>query len=384
MKVFRERAQFFLPLLFLFGIVPKIFPAEAKLPYQEIGPGVFYVNEWIRDVPWSIHVIKIDRRRGDLRFVTTLGQGRVYGLSTIVDQARSVPAQFGHAVAAINGDFFSWKHKPYQGDPAGLQIINGKLVSAPGRGDCFWMEGSQPKIGKVQSRFKVIWPDGTQKAIGLNEERGEAAAVLVTPALCESTRTTNGTDLILEADGDVDWLPLRAGKLYSVRVREIAGTNTPIAPDVIILSLGPKFHSPEIKVGMRLKISTETSPDLSRADVAIGGGPVLVSKGKILVHAPDGKRNSYMEQRNPRTAFGWNDSNYFLVVVDGRRKNVSDGMTFFELANEMATLGCTEAINFDGGGSASIWAGGKVLNQPSDNRVRPVGNALICVRTPEK
>jgi exopolysaccharide biosynthesis protein len=48
----------------------------------------------------------------------------------------------------------------------------------------------------------------------------------------------------------------------------------------------------------------------------------------------------------------------------------------------MALLGCTEAMNLDGGGSATIWGGGKVLNQPSDNRNRSLANALICVRKP--
>jgi hypothetical protein len=373
-KLFRLGILFFVLLI---GFPLNGFSAESKLPYQEIGSGVEYVNEWIRDVPWSIHVIKIDRQRRDLKFITTLGQGKVYGLSSITDQIDSIPSRCGHAVAAINGDFFSWKNKPYQGDPRGLQIIDGELVSAPNGDISFWIEGSKPRMEKVISRFKVRWPDGTETPLGLNSERDTAQAVLVTPKLCESTRTTNGIDLILERNGG-DWLPLRAGKTYSARVRKIAATNTPLASDTLVLSLGPKFRAPEIAVGMRLEISTATFPDVSQADFAIGGGPMLVHRGKVLHASPEGK--AHVEGRNPRTAFGWNASDYFFVVVDGRRKNVSDGMTFSELANEMAALGCTEAMNLDGGGSSTIWAGGKVLNQPSDNHIRSVGNALICVR----
>lgn len=362
----------------LFGLIANAFAAETNLPYQEIGPGVRYVNEWIRSVPWSIHVIKIDRHRHDLQFITTLGQGKVYGLSSVPDQIAAMPAKIGHAVAAVNGDFFSWKHKPYQGDPRGLQIINGELVSAPDKQVCFWMEGGTPKIAQVESRFKIVWPDGTKNAIGLNTERDQSSAVLLTPSLAESTRTTNGLELILERDGD-EWLPLRAGKVYAARVRAISGTNTPLARDILVLSIGPKFPAKNIQPGMRLKISTATLPDVSKATIAIGGGPMLVRNGKILVPSEPVEN---VKLRNPRTALGWNDSSYFFVVVDGRRKNVSAGMTFGELAREMAALGCTEAMNLDGGGSATIWAGGKVLNQPSDNRIRPVGNALICVRRP--
>lgn len=375
----RFRAVILVSLFWFTGFASNVFSADAKLPYQEIGPGVHYVNEWIRNVPWSIHVIKIDRQRGDLKFITTLGQGKVYGLSSILDQIDSIPSARGHAVAAINGDFFSWKNKPYQGDPRGLQIMDGELVSAPDGQTCFWIEGSNPKMGKVISRFKVLWPNGTETAVGLNTERGTNDAVLVTPALCETTRTTNGIDVILESDG-AEWLPLRAGKTYSARVRNVVGTNTPLEPDILILSLGPELRVPKIEVGMRLKISTATFPDVSRAELAIGGGPQLVHRGKTLPYVARGNSKAHVEGRNPRTALGWNDSAYFFVVVDGRRKKVSDGMTFPELAQEMAALGCSEAMNLDGGGSSTIWAGGQVLNQPSDNHIRSVGNALICIR----
>ena len=373
-KIFHSRILKGAFSLFLAGWTLRVTAAQP-LPYQQIGAGVQYVNERMSEIPWSIHIVKIDRRRHDLKFVTTKAQGKVYALSSIVDQIDSVPAERGHAVAAINGDFFSWRNKPYQGDPRGLQIVDGEMISAPCGEACFWMEGAKPKMGKVVSQCKVIWPDGTKLPIGLNEERGQAAAVLMTPALCESTRTTNGMELILEKDGE-EWLPLRAGKMYSARVREISGTNTPLNPDVLVLSLGPDCPAPEIKEGMRLKISTATLPEVSRANMAIAGGPLLVHRGKPLPRPVVANEKS----RAPRTAFGWNGSDYFFVVVDGRRKDVSDGMTFSELAKEMVSLGCQEAMNLDGGGSSTIWAGGKVLNQPSDNHIRSVANALICVQ----
>ena len=369
------------PLLIFFsllGFALNLFATERKLVYQEIGPGIEYANEFVRDVPWSIHVVKINRKRSDLKLITTLAEGEIFGLASLPEQINSVPPQIGQAVAGINGDFFLMATQPYQGDPRGLQIINGELVSAPGSEVCFWLEGSRPKIGKVISKFKVTWPDGTETPIGLNEGRSENETVLLTPTLGPSTRTTNGVELILERAG-WQWLPLRAGKNYSVRVREIAGTNTPLAPDFLILSLGPGVLFPEVKTGMKLKISTATFPDLSKVQTAIGGGPMLVHDGEIPIRQPGAHMTAHAKERNPRTAFGWNDSNYFFVVVDGRRKNVSLGMSFRELAVEMAALGCKEAMNLDGGGSSTIWAGGKVLNQPSDNHDRSGANALICV-----
>jgi exopolysaccharide biosynthesis protein len=83
--------------------------------------------------------------------------------------------------------------------------------------------------------------------------------------------------------------------------------------------------------------------------------------------------------RHPRTALGWNDEHFFLVVVDGRQEALSVGMTYRELAALMRRLGCTHAMNLDGGGSSTLWLGGRIMNSPSDGRERPVANSLIVI-----
>jgi exopolysaccharide biosynthesis protein len=54
-------------------------------------------------------------------------------------------------------------------------------------------------------------------------------------------------------------------------------------------------------------------------------------------------------------------------------------MTFSELGALAQRLGCTDALNLDGGGSSTLWLGGLVMNLPSDGRERPVANALFVV-----
>jgi exopolysaccharide biosynthesis protein len=68
------------------------------------------------------------------------------------------------------------------------------------------------------------------------------------------------------------------------------------------------------------------------------------------------------------------------VVVDGRQLDVSIGMTLPELAEFMLKLGCKEALNLDGGGSATLWAFGAVRNSPSEGQERPACNALVVLR----
>jgi exopolysaccharide biosynthesis protein len=130
----------------------------------------------------------------------------------------------------------------------------------------------------------------------------------------------------------------------------------------------------ELKPGDEVKLSTGTLPDLTGSQVGIGGGPALVRGGVAL------KFNG-LQPRHPRTALGWNREHYFLVEVDGRQR-VSAGMSFPELAAYMVKLGCTDAINLDGGGSATLWAFGNVMNSPSEGRERPAANGLVLVRKP--
>ena len=110
---------------------------------------------------------------------------------------------------------------------------------------------------------------------------------------------------------------------------------------------------------------------------------MLVRNGKrqrITKPSAESYEFSSMMERHPRTAIGWNQGYFFLVEVDGRQKNLSVGMTLDELSAYLVKLGCEEAMNLDGGGSATLWYNGKVQNNPCDGQERPIANSLIVVR----
>lgn len=371
------RRSLLVPILIALWIATGPLHAQSDRTYPEVGPGLQYTHERIGDVPWAIHVLKIDRRSPDFRLISTLGQGTIYGLSGISKHVASVPSDLGTPAAAINGDFYRIAVGPYQGDPTGLQIVLGELVSAP-TGPSFWIDPSgRPQIGEVLSQMKITWPDGSTTPIGLNEERRDDAAVLYTPTLGPSTRTTGGRELVLERVED-PWLPIRPGQMCRARVREAKeSSDTSLTPDTMILSLGPKLMEtvPSVKAGDIVRLTIATSPDLTGVDVAVGGGPILVAKGKKMPFGPN-------EPRHPRTMIGWNAHYLFFVVVDGRQPSLSAGMTNAEMASLMRRLGCTDAMNLDGGGSSTFWLGGMVMNVPSDGRERGIANALILLRNP--
>jgi len=365
-------------------------PEPAAAQFQTLAPGLEYRHDRRPEIPLSIHVLRADRAvPWELR--AGLGQGAVRGLEPLHGiVARAEAAAHRTAWAAINGDFFILKPGPYQGDPRGLQIADGELVSRP-TGNSFWIapDGAW-RIGPVASKLRVEWPDGkTETLLGLNEARGDDDAVLYTPALelrrgdnppaTLGTHTQGGRELVLDSDGAPAMPNLRIGHVYRVRVREVRERgDSPLAPDVWVLSLGPKLLGslPPAKPGDRLKVIVETEPDLRDAPAALGAGRILLQNGRL----PDlGPAN---QPRHPRSLMGWNARSLFWMVVDGRQPALSIGMSYPEMAALAKEYGCTEAVELDGGGSSTLWAMGKILNSPSDGKPRPIANGLILFPAP--
>lgn len=77
------------------------------------------------------------------------------------------------------------------------------------------------------------------------------------------------------------------------------------------------------------------------------------------------KFNTDVRGLNPRAVFGYYEpGHYCFVLVDGRQEKYSMGMTMTELSSLMESLGCTAAINLDGGLTAQLAWRGKLISHP--------------------
>jgi len=353
--------------------------AAPRAETNKNGAGYTYIHDNVPEVPWSIQVLKIDRSNTNLQFHTTLANGHAIGLNSLPDQLSLLPADLGKPIAAINGDYYYAK-APYKGDPKGVQISRGELISAPFDWTCVWFDNAGiPTMGIVKSQLTVTWPNGKTTPVGLNELRAPANAVIYTRSVGDSTFTKDGMEIVLERSAkDGKWLPLQPGEEYVGLVREVRQSgNTATSRDTVVLSIGPKLvrSVPNLKAGATVKISTETSPSLKGVPTAISGGPALIRDAEVLV--------GWSAIRHPRTAIGWNKDYIFWVQVDGRQSGHSVGMTYSELANYMLKLGCQEALNLDGGGSATFWVLGQVINSPSRGEARNIANGLVLIQKPQ-
>jgi len=118
---------------------------------------------------------------------------------------------------------------------------------------------------------------------------------------------------------------------------------------------------------------------------AVGGFPELLDRGRRVGDLEVGARPSFAAERHPRTAVGYDPAHgwAWIVVVDGRQRPYSDGMTLPELTSLFEALGVSEALNLDGGGSTVMVVADSAVSRPSDlTGERPVVNALAVVEDP--
>lgn len=360
--------------------------AHDESRFSPSSPGLTYSNWSVAEVPWSIHVVRVERTNPVYQIESVHARGRALGLDTLDAQLKSIDPESGYPVAAVNGDFYQ-RDRAYAGAPRSLQVVKGELLSGPAGAACCWIDVlGEPHATAVASRFQLTWPDGQVTPFGLNGDRPVAGVELYTPAAGSSTHTVGGRELVLTRATGSAWLPLRLGRSYTARVDTIreAG-DTRLGPDILVVSLGPTAmrRLPTVQTGAVLRIATTSVPALSGIRTAIGGGSILIQEGKrqkLAGQAGEAYEISSRFERHPRTAVGWNQRYFFLVEVDGRQRDLSVGMTLDELSGFLLKLGCQEAVSLDGGGSATLWYDGKVRNNPCDGYERAIANALVVVK----
>jgi hypothetical protein len=121
----------------------------------------------------------------------------------------------------------------------------------------------------------------------------------------------------------------------------------------------------------------------------VQAGPLLVVDGTIAFD-PDDDREGFSagagqfdsditDGRYPRAALGVSSESLVALACDGRRSNVDGGLSMLELAEVMLELGAEDAINLDGGGSATLVHRGHLLNRPYSTQDQPAPESRTVV-----
>ncbi len=112
---------------------------------------------------------------------------------------------------------------------------------------------------------------------------------------------------------------------------------------------------------------------------AIGGSPVLIKNNIIQITDTEELISINNTSSRPRSAIGYLPNGIILLLtVEGDNQPNYPGINLADLASLLKTLGCTEAINLDGGGSTSMIVNNIKTVRPGDNGVeRPVISAIL-------
>lgn len=354
------------------------------VPGAELVQTILTANE--NGGPQMIHALIVDPKQPGMRLEAGLGNGTVEEPGGGREAVNEQVVRTG-ALAAVNADFFPWS-----GDPLGLAIHKGELVSEPSGGrSAAWgiTRDGKSLIGQPAFTGSVTAGGGPSAPLstnvialsGVNRKPGKDQMVLFAPIYGEKTADVAATVAVLDAPGQT----LRAGQPLTatvVSVNDEAGAVATRPNGFILTGSGPAadWLKANAVVGKTLTINasvTEQGRDWSQVMEAVAGGPTLLAGGSESAQLVAQKSDSFSTTRHPRTAVGvTKDGKVILAVVDGRQ-TFSRGMSLPELAQAMKDLGAVEAVNLDGGGSSCLSVLGMVINSPSDGEVRKVADSLL-------
>ncbi|MDO0937447.1 phosphodiester glycosidase family protein [Streptomyces sp. DG2A-72] len=337
--------------------------------------------------PWVVNVLTIDPRRTRGHLKATYGPDLARTEKT-TDLVRS-----SGALAGVNASFFTFTASAqYPGDPVGLGLYGGKLLSEPtadpaeadlvvdSRTDRVLM-GKLSWSGSVTNRATgaalplefLNHPPVVPAACAATADCTEPGDVTrFTPEFADATPSGPGTEAVLDRRGCVVRTSTTRGTALTAGQTSIQATGREAATLLQVAGTGC------LRVTSTLTDERGETLPVRPGLSGVNGRYRLTANGTIVV--PPGSGSFF--DRNPRTIAGTTrDGRIVLATIDGR-VTTSVGTTMNETAEVAHALGLHNSINLDGGGSTAMSVEGTLVNRPSGTTERAVGDALVFTDAP--
>lgn len=340
------------------GVIGQGVKVYTYTPYQppRTGQGVTYSRQSIAGI--TADVITVDLLDPSVRVEAKLVNNKVGET-----QSFATIAQYSGAKAVINANFFNSESADKA--PIGNIMTNGQLIysmtdyTTLGIRDDGTVTWGRPSL--------AVWlkgPNTTSKHWFARAVNVDAASyhntgysVMYTPAYgstvtapCNGyaievrnnvvtayTSYSPGTVVNIPSDGYVVLLGTAITGLY---LYEPPAIGTPITTEVYLFTEDPEGFDP------------------TGVTTMVAGSPCLIKNGVISnVVDPNFDLAKFTSGATPRTAVG--------TTADGRMIMLStSSATMDQLKQAMLALGCTNAVNLDGGGSCGMYYDGQILHTP--------------------
>lgn len=314
----------------------------------------------------------------DVLPVVAYGRG-FYGKSTINYVADYLQTDLAaDPLAGFNADFFNVG----TGIPIGIVIKESTLITSAGGAYAVGFRADGTAVfGKPKLTMLLQGAGHTVQVENFNKTRSSYTVNLYDHNWGEQTRIDSlGTNVLLEKLEDTDPYLGCSIRLRVVSVTETA-ESTPLAANQMLLTIAATGDATKVavfKVGDELTFSVSVDDSRWQEVVyAVGGKSLLLNGAAAVDDTPTGN--------SARTAIGFKpDGTMIFFENDGRQAGRSVGLSPYVLAQEMAALGATDAINLDGGGSSaiSVKLAGRplsVVNSPSDGSLRSCANYIFLL-----
>lgn len=357
--------------------------------HYEVGPGSTYYAVRLSRTNTTMYAMNaflliVDTRNPYISIEEELGKDKLVGTERPSAMAQRITTPTHIAFAGTNGDFFVT-----QGDvgrPTGLTIENNEYA---------YIGGSNRRVGGVTSAGRPVvatnWKysgrvytagNDTLKINHVNYTRNTDELVLYNQHQGASTGTNiYGTEVLVELCDGESWKTNGRQKVVVRQKRSNTGDMTIPKGQAVLSGHGEMQRALDSLVNTGDTITIRFSLKLDDASTAlsqaIGGDNYALILDNGVPEA-----SNFWNEIHPRTGYGVSvtgDSAIFCVV-DGRATD-SYGCTTQSLGAIMRHYGAWRAVNWDGGGSSSMYIRhfGNQVNHGSDGSERAVGNAMFVV-----
>lgn len=314
--------------------------------YPAKGVEVRSVTELTRDGWLRYAVIKVDTKTQGIYVGPYNADAWMDKPAGVLDTLRSKDL-----IAAVNGDFFD----SATGMPLSMVVSKGVLIRSPRKDPDFSTlsipAGGYGYIMDFTWSARLVRQDGSYLDISSYNELsvGGSDAVLFNALRKDRKYPPNSAIALISAN-----------KVAAIGAADASGNatawdfaGTPFEFEVVATGNRSAFIK-GLAVGEDVRMEFNLNPPYPMHS-AFSGKPVLLENG---VKASNLASHTSISGnvRAPRTMAGIDKSGMlYLVAVEGRSDN-SRGLTLDEAADLMARLGCTDALNLDGGGSTQLAA----------------------------
>lgn len=355
--------------------------------FKTLKPGIEYaeVTKDISGLKVNMNLLRLDLKK--VRIDVHHAMDAAIG----TEKTSSIATRHG-GFAAINAGFFRLDTSIFAGDSVGVLKIDGVPLSESSndRVAIFIANGiHDTKVNFAHLSYSFWVRFGSQLEVessmfpiaGINRERKDDELIWYTDKFAKTTLTS---------PGGVEYV------VVNNRIKSIheGGGSSEIPAGGYVISLKTSHAPPSLlerlhrfaKVGARVQImgpnrwpNKEGSLLENSAEDITNGVPQLIKNSKIdITWEQEKSSKSFVETRHPRTAVAkLKDGKFLMITVDGRSES-SGGIGLQDLAEYLLSIGATDAMNLDGGGSTTMFVDGKVVNHPSDKEgERKVSDALV-------